>query len=99
MSRFVPNPGFESQLEAELRATGALRPHAQNAADKAEALAHHAMPRSKGRRIVVGEVGEDLAVINTNFGAHLEEWGLARTPPYAPLRKGVRAAGMKLRES
>ncbi|HET7588595.1 MAG TPA: hypothetical protein VFK14_00195 [Solirubrobacterales bacterium] len=97
---FRPNPAFGKELEAELMRSRALWSSALHAADKAEALAHHAMPLAGGgRRIVVGEVEGDLAVINTNHGGHLEEWGLAHTPTYAPLRRGVRAAGLNLRES
>lgn len=99
MSSFRRNPLLEKQLEAEMKALGILRPHAGAAAAKAETFTRHAMPRSATRRVVVGVVDGEVAVINTNFGGHLEEWGLARTPVYAPLRRGVRAAGLKLRES
>jgi hypothetical protein len=99
MSAFLPNPLLEKQLEAQIKALGTLRPAAQKAAARAETFTHHAMPRSAAQRVVVGVVDGEVAVINTNFGGHLEEWGLARTPVYAPLRRGVRAAGLKLRES
>lgn len=99
MSSFRPNPRFEKELEAQMRALGALRPHAEAAAAKAEAFTHHAMPHPATRRVVVGVVEGEVAVINTNFGGHLEEWGLARTPVYAPLRRGARAAGLELHES
>ncbi len=96
---FRLNPAFEKELAAEIRARASLRPAAEAAAAKAESFTHHAMPRSRGRRIVVRQVEGDLAIVNTNHGGHLEEFGLARTPTYAPLRRGVRAAGLKLSES
>jgi hypothetical protein len=96
---FKANPKLEVELEAELRASGALLPAAQKAADRATGLAHSAMPRKGHRPIEVGEVDGDVAIVNTNHGGHLEEFGLAYTPEYAPLRRGARAAGLDLRES
>jgi len=37
-------------------------------------------------------------VINTDPFFHLVEWGSVNNPPYAPLRRGVTAAGLRLDE-
>lgn len=99
MSAFTANPGFHAELEAEMRARGTLLPAARAAAAAADKLAHSAMPRRGYRRIEVGQLEGDVVIANTNHGAHLEEFGLARTPLYAPLRRGCRAVGLDLRET
>lgn len=35
-------------------------------------------------------------VINTDFFFHLIEWGSVNNPAYAPMRRGVRRAGLRL---
>lgn len=47
----------------------------------------------------VSETPEGIRVANTNYGAAIEEWGSVTSPPYAPLRRGARAAGLNLHES
>lgn len=39
-----------------------------------------------------------LAVGSFDFAAHWVEYGSIRNPPYAPLRRGARAAGLRLHE-
>ena len=91
---FKANPNLQAELEAEIRARGALVPIARRAAAAADRLAHSAMPRRGFRRIEVGQLEGDVVIANTNHGAHLEEFGLAYTPMYAPLRRGVRSVGL-----
>lgn len=93
---FRPNPNLAAELETQGRL--ALVEKAKRAATEADKRVHSAMPRQHSGRVIVGEVNGDVAVINTNYGAHLEEWGLAKTPLYAPLRRGVRASGLRLQE-
>lgn len=98
MTHFRLNPALEKELAAEVRVR-VLIPAAQAAADRAEGFVHSALPRPGHRRIEVGDVGGEVSVINTNYGAHFEEFGLAYSPMYAPLRRGARAAGLDLHES
>jgi hypothetical protein len=98
MTHFRLNPALEKELGPEVRAR-VLIPAAHSAADRAEGFVHSAMPRPGRRRIEVDDIGGEVAIVNTNHGAHLEEWGLAFTPMYAPLRRGARAAGLDLHES
>lgn len=39
------------------------------------------------------------SVVSTDSFAHLVEWGSANNPAYAPIRRGVLAAGLRLDES
>lgn len=97
---FKANPHLGAELGADLRRRRAMVPAAQAVARHAEGMTHSAMPRKgQPRKIRVGEINGEVVVANTNHGAHLEEFGQAKTPVYAPLRRGVRAAGLKLRES
>jgi hypothetical protein len=36
---------------------------------------------------------------NTDFAAHLVEWGSVNNPAYSPLRRGVRAVGLRFDEA
>jgi hypothetical protein len=96
---FIPNPAFEAELAVASKAL--MVEAASQAQGKAEALAHHAMPRKGQPRIKVDFDGDDVVLANTNHGGVIEEFGGAgvRSPTYAPLRRGVRAAGFKLHES
>lgn len=45
------------------------------------------------------ELDEDgVRLVNTDHGGHLTEWGSAKNPPKAPLRRAVREAGLRLQE-
>lgn len=52
-----------------------------------------------GRSYEVTEVDGKILVINTDPFFHLTEWGSVNNPPYAPLRRGVQTAGLRLSES
>jgi len=96
---FIPNPSFEAEMAAKTKPV--LVEAATKAQKQAESLAHHAMPRRGQPRIKVDFDGGDVVLANTNWGAVIEEFGGAKvkSPTYAPLRRGVRAAGFKLHES
>lgn len=93
---FRRNPNFIREFARSPSVRAYLRRSAEKARRPTEALTHHAMPRKGHRRIEVVESDGEVYLVNTNHGGHLEEWGLARTPMYAPLRRGVRAAGFRL---
>ena len=96
---FIPN----LQLAEELMADEGFRE--QLGRDQGEAIKERASqlsPRGTGRTarsfVVVDEDGE-IRVGNTDPFFHLTEWGSVNNPPYAPLRRGVTAAGLRLTES
>ena len=49
--------------------------------------------------IVVSTDSDEVAVVNTDYGGHLLEWGARTTAAHAPLRSAVRAAGLHFREA
>jgi hypothetical protein len=71
---------------------------AEVAAAQARALAHRIMPAGRGQNIRVEREGTKILVANHDHGGHLDEWGSINNPPYAPLRRGVRSAGLRFRE-
>jgi hypothetical protein len=99
MAIFTPNPRFLKELTEEPDYAEGLKKAAGPAASKAESFAHHAMPRPGRRRVEVVEADGKVYISNTNYGAHLEEFGTAHSPVYAPLRRGARAAGLTLKEA
>lgn len=112
MNRFVRNRRAQTQLELRPDFRGAMRTLAQPAADAAEEIARSIprttrrasrragrpwMPRKgQRRRIVIQTTPDGVAVVNTDYAAHLMEFGSARNPPHAPLRRGVQSAGLRL---
>lgn len=96
---FLPNPDFERELDSSTATRAALVGAAEAARPMVERLTHHAMPRRGHSPVEVQVSGDDVYLVNTNYGAHLEEWGGAdvRSPVYSPLRRGVRASGFRLR--
>jgi hypothetical protein len=96
VSRFVPNPRLDAELElfvapAVLAAGNAVK-------ERAEVEKHSIMRRRGARPIVIETEGDGVRVTNTDHGAHIDEWGSVNSPPYAPLRRAVRAAGLRLDE-
>lgn len=108
-NRFVKNRRAADQLQAQTQYQLALAANAAGAAAAANAVArsghrHSAaiMPRasaSKSAPIVVQHHGQDVLVVNTDYGAAITEFGSRHTPPEAPLRRGAQAAGLTLRDN
>lgn len=100
--KFRPNRNVVAELQRQPQHREMLRAKADLVKDAAE----HQSPIGEtgdyihgfvvtlpaGSRAVRARVG------NTDFAAHLIEWGSVNNPPYAPLRRGVRAAGLRLKE-
>lgn len=98
---YRPNRDFARELKRDPRTALAMRAAAELARARAEQLASAAggpwMP-SGGRQIVVEQIGSHVRLVNTDHAGHLLEWGSVNNPPHAPLRRGVRAAGLRLTE-
>lgn len=93
---FIPNPDFEEELRAQPEITEALAKAATVAKGRTQPV--RMMPRSGADPIVVTVDGDAVSLGNTDYGAHLAEWGSIHNPPFAPLRRGVRASGIRLEE-
>lgn len=95
---FILNKDFGSELmEDEDFRAGLGNVQGQEIKRRASQLS----PRNTGRTarsfVVVDEDGE-IRVGNTDPFFHLTEWGSVNNPPYAPLRRAVTAAGLRLDE-
>jgi hypothetical protein len=101
MGSFKLDRGFVNDLAKQDESRRALRDAATAVADRASAFArqaHEPWMRRQSQTIVVQQNGDDTYVVNTDYAGHLSEWGSKKNPPHAPLRRAVRAAGLKLRE-
>jgi hypothetical protein len=101
MSTFRPNPAFESEAEAEIRPAKVAK--AREAASAARKLVPRGDDARRGHvaeRIREREVGGEvqMAIDHESFG-HLVEFGGPNNFPFAPLRRGARAVGLRLDES
>lgn len=100
---FRPNPRLAEQLRAQPKFQAAMRAVAEPARAAAEQFARAAggpwMKRKSAKGLIVVDITADGArITNTDHGGHLAEYGSRNNPPHAPLRRGVRAAGLKLTE-
>lgn len=79
----------------------ARSPELRQALRKAgRAVAAEAEPLTAPEHSVrVVDHGRVVRVVNTSPEAVREEWGSAKEEPRAPLRRGVRAAGLRLDET
>lgn len=97
---FKPNLNFP----AEIAASGdtyreGLKAAAEPARAMVERFANKVMPRPGAEQIVIEDTGDEVLIVNTDYGAFIDEIGSRNNPPNAPLRRGVRAAGLRLEES
>lgn len=99
---FRPNPGLAAQLQQQPAHRSALRSAAARIAQEAGRIAREEgepwMERQGEPRVVVVDTDDGVAVVNTDHGGHLAEFGSKNNPPHAPLRRGVIAAGYQLEE-
>lgn len=95
---FKPNPNFAQELGAGVN--NVLREAAEKSAEEVRNVKHRIMPKSRGRgSVVVREIDGRIVLGNTDRGAHLDEFGSKNNPAYQPLRRGIRAAGYRFKES
>ena len=52
-------------------------------------------PGHQASPVVLEDTDDGVAVVNTDYGAVITEFGSRHTPPEAPLRRGAQAAGLK----
>lgn len=95
MSRFVPNPRFESEAKRSAEMKAAMKRGAQAAADEARRMA----PVDTGEyraSIRVVETADGARVVADDDKATYIEFGTSDTPAFAPLRRGTEAAGLRI---
>lgn len=100
--RFRPNRRLVRDLERQARYQAGLMDAAEAIKTEAERLTDRGIDQ-RYRHIadfyeVVEEDGE-VRVGNRHGLFHLVEYGSRNNPAYAPLRRGVRAAGLRLDEN
>lgn len=93
MSGFRLDPRSTQRLARSPELREALRRAAKAVAAEAEPLSE------PEHSIRVVDHGRGVRVVNASPNAVREEWGSAREEPRAPLRRGVRAAGLRLDET
>lgn len=96
--RFVPNRRFEEEIGRTSTARLGIRRYAE----VAKRFAIGAAPRETDdyvRSLDVVDEGGKTYVRTNDFAGHMVEFGSVHNPPYAPIRKGVRAAGLRLDET
>ena len=100
MLPFVANKDFAEEMGSEEQARKGIAEMAQPAATQAQALAHDIMAdKYASPQIEVVDDGEHVYLVNHAHGAHLDEFGSVNNPPYAPLRRGAMAAGLRIEET
>lgn len=92
MSRFVPNPGFRRELQADPRFAKGIAFITTGVAEQIEAAAEPF--RASGYFVRHVRARRNRVLLRDPF-AHLVELGSANNPPQANARRGVRAAGLR----
>lgn len=100
MNRFKRNPTVEAQLGRTPQYAASLIAAAVPAQRFAQTFAKQVgapwMPRAGAREtIVIDESPSGVRLVNTDHAGHLTEFGSRNNPAHAPLRRGVRAAGLR----
>lgn len=94
---FIPNPLFDVQQKVEPEYLDGLMEHAKGLADTVKSEAP----------VVTGTYRDSIRALRTlmsvsvgtnYFAGHIVEWGSINSPAYAPIRRGVLAAGLRLEE-
>lgn len=99
MAKTKLNPHLDAELRRVIRP--ALLTAANAVRDKAESYddAAHGpwMPRKRGPVMRAELDGERAVVVNSDYAAHLIEFGSQNNPAHAPLRRAVRAVGLRFK--
>jgi hypothetical protein len=94
---FIPDPMFERQIRKEAEYLDGMRTIAEPALSLIEELAPEQSGDYRDTLEVVVE-GDGVNLASTDPAGNIIEWGSANNPPFAPIRRGVRAAGLRLDE-
>lgn len=94
---YVANKLFEKQMQLERDYVDALQEAGNEVAKQAQALAPNVTGAYK-RSIWVDRGLTEVTVGSHDPFGHMVEWGSINNPAYAPIRRGVMAAGLRLDE-
>lgn len=97
---FRKNPNFDKELSAEEAFRQGMKTGPAAAIKSSvEQVAPTGATGNYADSIEVNELPDgSIVVATTDFAGHIVEWGSVNNPAYAPLRRGVRAAGARLDE-
>ena len=99
---FIPNPAFPKQIEAEDEYREGVAKVAEDVKGQAEPMLRSIgapwMPRKNHDLLEVQDDGQNVYLVNTDHGGHLQEYGSKNNPPHAPLRRAAMAAGLEVDE-
>lgn len=95
---FVKNPRFDDEMQRDI-AHGVETVVAAHLVRAIHASAPTGGTGAYSASVAVDASGGEVRVITTDPFWHLIEFGSMNNPPYAPIRRGVRAAGLRLDES
>jgi secreted PhoX family phosphatase len=101
---FIPSTDFAAEANSDDEIRENLRGVAQEVADdatrNAEAVGAPWMPRPGHELVEVTEDEDgDVFVVNTDYGAHLQEFGSVNNPVHAPLRRAAIDRGLEVDET
>lgn len=104
MALFKSNQRLAEELSRQPEYREGLKRAAEPARQQADLMARAArapwMRRRGARRVVdIYEDADEVGIVNTDHAGHLQEFGSRNNPPHAPLRRGARAAGLRLEET
>lgn len=88
--RYRANPLFDEEVRAQLEHQRGMRKITKGLAAIAARMAPHKTGYYRRRVRARG-----TAVAAEDFAWHIVEFGSVNNPPYAPLRRGLRAAGVR----
>ena len=88
------NPNLERALKAQPEYAEAMAGVARAVVPTVKSAAPHVTGAYERSIRAVGN-----RVETTDPFGHIVEWGSVNSPPYAPLRRGIHAAGLRLEES
>lgn len=91
--RYVPNPAFTTEVQEQPQHKKGMRSITKVAARAVKAAARpHRNTGYYERRVKA----KAQSVVASDFAWHWVEFGSINNPPYAPFRRGLRAAGTRL---
>ena len=96
---FRPRRQFIGELKRGAEFQAKLDEAAREIKDKAERETPVGATEDTIHGYVITKTPTTRRVGNTDFFFHLTEFGSVNNPAYAPLRRGVRAAGLRLDEA
>lgn len=100
---FVPNPNLAEDLIGDPDVREGLTEAAEEAKPLVEqelqGIGAPWMPRAGHELLEVESDEEGVYLVNTDWAAHLMEFGSVKNPVHAPLRRGAAAAGLRVEES